>query len=592
MSWETVPAPYKRRPKEKASLEAASTKSEGEIRRFLETYKTELCSAKEPHNSRLCSFYHAVDDQRRNPYETYYSPEDEHCVSMTVVERMYHPVVYKTAMCRNVSSCVFGTLCAHAHFEAELRDRTHERSEYENSFSEPRHVSTLSASIQPLLQKKERRNYDLEARESWAQLSIKPSRLFLPLASNVWFVLKKSNHLFGVIQESALEAGLGTVALRSNDATRPSAAAGQNGLLITALDPDDIVARVRSLLEEPSVHFATVTKTYGKRVISILKARADKSVFMEPNLLAEYLNEGKLRMTTVRTDRKSANELLKSAVDTLEFWIRTEKYDDFQECRCCGEERNADQGIACAKGHFYCSLGDGESDQCFAALARSQFIHLHTRQEYCLRCPECEEPYDTKSVASNLPESLFEQFEKAIVDAQVTKQVEQLNEGFNQRLQDKVAEVLSKYGNAKDMLRQEAKQRAKEARDTVLNLKCPHCGVVYDEFEGCMALVCQTCENSFCGYCHQKTATSLGAHEHVQQCLMNETAGAGYFATPEQVRDAQKRYRTREIKRFLQRFKKDLQNEIVIELQRDLADLSIRQEALFELGNLMEAVEE
>jgi hypothetical protein len=191
-----------------------------------------------------------------------------------------------------------------------------------------------------------------------------------------------------------------------------------------------------------------------------------------------------------------------------------------------------------------------------------------------------------------LPESLFEQFEKAIVDAQVTKQVEQLNEGFNQRLQDKVAEVLSKYGNAKDMLRQEAKQRAKEARDTVLNLKCPHCGVVYDEFEGCMALVCQTCENSFCGYCHQKTATSLGAHEHVQQCLMNETAGAGYFATPEQVRDAQKRYRTREIKRFLQRFKKDLQNEIVIELQRDLADLSIRQEALFELGNLMEAVEE
>jgi hypothetical protein len=73
---------------------------------------------------------------------------------------------------------------------------------------------------------------------------------------------------------------------------------------------------------------------------------------------------------------------------------------------------------------------------------------------------------------------------------------------------------------------------------------------------------------------------------------MNETAGAGYFATPEQVRDAQKRYRTREIKRFLQRFKKDLQNEIVIELQRDLADLSIRQEALFELGNLMEAVEE
>lgn len=36
----------------------------------------------------------------------------------------------------------------------------------------------------------------------------------------------------------------------------------------------------------------------------------------------------------------------------------------------------------------------------------------------------------------------------------------------------------------------------------------------------------------------------------------------------------------------LQKFKKDKQNAIVIELQRDLDDLWIEGEALFEVGNL------
>ena len=69
---------------------------------------------------------------------------------------------------------------------------------------------------------------------------------------------------------------------------------------------------------------------------------------------------------------------------------------------------------------------------------------------------------------------------------------------------------------------------------------------------------------------------------------MNETANGSYYATAEQIKDAQKRYRTREIKKFLRKHKKNLQNAIVIELERDLQDLGIHQEALFELGNLME----
>ena len=68
---------------------------------------------------------------------------------------------------------------------------------------------------------------------------------------------------------------------------------------------------------------------------------------------------------------------------------------------------------------------------------------------------------------------------------------------------------------------------------------------------------------------------------------MNDTPDASYYATPEQIQDAQRRYRTREIKKFIRQHKKEVQNAIVIELKQDLEDLDIKQEALLELGNLM-----
>ena len=173
------------------------------------------------------------------------------------------------------------------------------------------------------------------------------------------------------------------------------------------------------------------------------------------------------------------------------------------------------------------------------------------------------------------------------MDAKVTKKADEMNDEFNRRLQAAIAEVLKTYGNAESRLLLEAKNLASEARNTILNLRCPHCKAVYVDFTGCMAIQCERCKGNFCAYCHQKTESSRGAHEHVRQCLMNDTDDGSYYATAEQIHDAQKRYRTREIKRFLKKYKKNLQNAIVIELEKDLMDLEIKREALFELGNLM-----
>jgi hypothetical protein len=69
---------------------------------------------------------------------------------------------------------------------------------------------------------------------------------------------------------------------------------------------------------------------------------------------------------------------------------------------------------------------------------------------------------------------------------------------------------------------------------------------------------------------------------------MNDTSNGSYYATDEQIKDAQRRHRTRALKKFLGRFKKDKQNAIVIELAQDLDDHGIDPAALFEFGNLQD----
>jgi hypothetical protein len=67
---------------------------------------------------------------------------------------------------------------------------------------------------------------------------------------------------------------------------------------------------------------------------------------------------------------------------------------------------------------------------------------------------------------------------------------------------------------------------------------------------------------------------------------MNTTPDGSFYADEERVKEAQRQYRTRELKKYVRHFKKDKQNAIVIELTQDLQDVDVRPEALFEVGNL------
>lgn len=61
-----------------------------------------------------------------------------------------------------------------------------------------------------------------------------------------------------------------------------------------------------------------------------------------------------------------------------------------------------------------------------------------------------------------------------------------------------------------------------------------------------------------------------------------------YYANEDQVKHANRKYRIRELKMFLRKWKKDLQNATIIELTQDLEDLGIDRAALFQVDALVE----
>jgi hypothetical protein len=197
-----------------------------------------------------------------------------------------------------------------------------------------------------------------------------------------------------------------------------------------------------------------------------------------------------------------------------------------------------------------------------------------------------------QEIAKNLPSSTWDEVQEALVNKKVERQYAVLAKDFDARLEAKVQDLISTYGSASDQLKAKAQKHALEIRNTILNLSCPHCHIAYAEFTGCMALQCKSCEGHFCAYCHLQFSTGRGAHDHVRQCLMNKTTNSSYYASPEEIENAQRRYRTRELRKCLQQHKKELQNAIVIELEADLGDLGIQPAALFEFGNLQGEINE
>ena len=223
-------------------------------------------------------------------------------------------------------------------------------------------------------------------------------------------------------------------------------------------------------------------------------------------------------------------------------------------------------------------------------LVESQIPELKAQRE-ALLCPVCKKEFVLRQVASLMSDTTFGKLQKAIIDSKMASQTAALQQEFDARLQQKVDELLAQFssGNISELVQEKGKAGAAEARNQALNLACPWEGykAVYGDFEGCMAIQCGSCKKFFCGFCHKGAPTSTGCHEHVRECDMNLTRNGSYYADPDIIKEAQKRYRIKKLKLFLRSgYKKNEQNAIIFELQADLKDLGIDPKALFDVGNL------
>jgi transposase-like protein len=422
------------------------------------------------------------------------------------------------------------------------------------------------------------RNFRAECQEHWRVNNIRPTTAVRPLSEQEWFVLDRSKSLYRYMEEVAFLEGLCTI-----QCFRAPGKGATYQMHASGVEADHALMMIQAiLLSSPVSYFLSATREFTERVMTKLKiqyeSEGQKSFSSSLDVLVQFSGDCALCVTAVGPTEASQRELIASVFDKIDFWTTQEGYNDFN--------KNEDEGVLCANGHFFCSV-----EGCLDSAISSQIFHIRSREEWVI-CPVCKAPYDVARVAARVKNATLINVLKAVIDKSVEKERAALEETFDRQLKAKTLELFEKYANADETLKVKAKQAALDIRNTILNLSCPHCGIAYAEFIGCMALQCESCEKNFCAYCHFKAGTSRGAHEHVRECLMNESTNGSYFADPVQIKNAQRRYRQRELKKHIRKFKKDEQNAIVIELSNDLKDLDIDPSGLFEVGNLQPVVEE
>ncbi|KAL7558501.1 hypothetical protein ACA910_008100 [Epithemia clementina (nom. ined.)] len=570
-----------RKPKARGSISITSDHglSAVQTQRLLSTFKTMPCPGQDNHDPRGCAFYHSERDCRRNPYAEYYTVDD----TISLIEKMYHPVLFRTIVCQRGKDCPFIKSCSFSHSKADLRDRQENSEQYENYHSLKQKHDLEQARQFGCFLPQEITNQLQDAPNFsaiWEELHIPTKQVFRALNPQQLFLLHNSKGLVAQMQDFAFEQGLA----RATVVTRGQ----RSGILLTGMLVEELIQPCLDMLNPPSNHFAVETRDYGERVVenirNIVKSKPQRLIgsHLSKHVYMEIMSDTTIRLSAVRYKNEPGSKAIQEVLAKLDFWMSQEGYDKFIQCCCCFDERNADEGVQCSNGHFFCSIGS-----CFDNAIKTQIVNIDSRQEDPLLCPMCDDPYQAQKLAAHLSPDTWEHVQKAIVDQKVEQQRQVLQKEFDERLDKRVQKLLDDYGQAGHALKEDAQREAMTVRNTIMNLACPHCNRAYFDFDGCMALCCASCKRSFCGYCHQKTETSQGAHEHVRQCLMNTTPDASYYASEERKKEAQRQYRTRELKKYLQKFKKNKQNAIVIELAQDLKDLDIKPEALYEVGNLL-----
>ena len=90
---------------------------------------------------------------------------------------------------------------------------------------------------------------------------------------------------------------------------------------------------------------------------------------------------------------------------------------------------------------------------------------LKAQKAHALPCPLCKSPFDTKAIATVVPDETWSKLQEAVIDAKLESRTEKLQREFDERLDNRLQELIANQGNTEAMVRMAAERIAKQARN-------------------------------------------------------------------------------------------------------------------------------
>jgi hypothetical protein len=167
------------------------------------------------------------------------------------------------------------------------------------------------------------------------------------------------------------------------------------------------------------------------------------------------------------------------------------------------------------EGMLMCEQGHGECKSCFLRFIKSNPTNIKKNGKCAF--PECNHNlYSQDEIINFLLDNSSEK-------EQVIKQIQE--------------EKLKKDTDDKPSLNKTISEMVGIIRKNTIEMitsSCPHCGQVYDAFngfDGCLTLTCEICAGQFCGLCQKPAMNSKEGHNHLEE----EHPGLmdGFFDSPD-----------------------------------------------------------
>ncbi|GAB5360239.1 hypothetical protein AAMO2058_000610700 [Amorphochlora amoebiformis] len=422
--WTLVKKKKKRKSRKREKEKSQQTDLDFHVEDFLKTFKTVNCTNTQFHDHKTCPMFHSSKDQRRNPFKVYYCPSlspnprknergknqvnpvSGSCLNM--VEVAYHPLMFRTTLCNHISNlkrCTFGRYCAFAHRESDLRDR--ESISYSGPHSTKADPPRLLSSFVPVQD-----SFNTVALSDgrlfygW-QAPIPPKRVNLTMSLDpaLRFLLTSgdshANAILKKLQTIALSK-LVNVCLYQPKPTTPTMLA----LVGASQNVKHVHAHLTKALTAPYTWLRSLVVYLKKRVPK--RAALQMKPFFEQQkrkhniwIQVEGLDapEGK-RVDVIIVAPLSFKSKADSAMQMIDFCVRSNGLDEFFECCSCMDVFNRDQVVGCeskSDTHYVCTV------DCLGSFLKAQFGGL-SRNDFQIQCPCCPEIVADESIRS--PHSL------------------------------------------------------------------------------------------------------------------------------------------------------------------------------------------